>query len=99
MLAFETIAQKIDHHHQLAEKSAVNALEHAYETGKLLLEMKAKLRHGEFQGWILGQHTQISIRKAQRYMSFVVGKDLTVKKLAGKSDTVSHLSPPPSIHL
>ena len=91
MLAFEPIAEKIDHHHQLAEKSAVNALEHALETGKLLLEMKARLKHGEFQRWILG-HTQISIRKAQRYMSFAAGKDLSVKKLAGKCDTVSHLA-------
>lgn len=90
MLAFEPIAEKIDHHHQLAEKSAVNALEHAHETGKLLLEMKARLKHGEFQRWILG-HTQISIRKAQRYMSFAGGKDISVKKLADKCDMVSHL--------
>lgn len=80
-------AQKIQAHHDAAHAAADTAIEHAKEAGRLLLEVKASLPHGDFSKWV-SQHLTVSHRQAQRYMAAAEGK---TPKLPGKSDTMSYL--------
>jgi hypothetical protein len=73
------LAHQIKHHHQLAEKAGHEAMEHAHHAGKLLVQAKARVKHGEWLSW-LQSNTQLQPRTAQRYMQFA------------KYDTVSHLN-------
>lgn len=90
------IADEINAHHKTAQERATEAIRHAELAGKLLLEVKAALPHGEFLGWVK-QNIQVSPRQAQRYMAAALGKPAPIRELAGKSDTVSH-SPKPAEH-
>ena len=59
--------EKIEAAHQNAINSSRTALERAIEVGRLLLEAKAKLEHGDWLPW-LETHTSIGVRQAQKYM-------------------------------
>jgi hypothetical protein len=84
-------ATAINRHHGLATKRADQAIHHASEAGRLLLQIKAALPHGEFQQWFRRENVRVSVRQAQRYMSAAMGKPPLLKTLASKSDTMSHL--------
>lgn len=60
-------AIKINEQHNLANACAQKAVAHAQEAGKLLLEAKEKLGHGEWLPW-LQTNCQFSARAAQGYM-------------------------------
>jgi hypothetical protein len=81
---------EINRLHQLASKTAAEAVEHAKQAGELLIEVKAQLRHGQFYPWI-DKNLTVSPRQAQRYMAVAQGKPLPVLELAAKCDTMSHL--------
>ena len=83
-------AQKIMLHHNAAHVAANSAISHAKEAGRLLLEVKAALPHGEFTPWIEA-NLPVTARQAQRYMQAAEGR---TPKLKGKSDTVSYLIAP-----
>jgi hypothetical protein len=93
-MALQTISGQIDFHHDQATKNATSAIEHAKAAGKLLLELKKTLPHGQFILWIR-ENCRISERHAQRYMAVAQGKPLPIRKLLVKNDTVSHLKPVP----
>lgn len=86
-----TIASEINHHHATAQAKAGEAIQHAQAAGRLLLEVKAALPHGEFGKW-LEQNITVSVRQAQRYIAVAEGKQVPIRALASKSDTVSHLT-------
>lgn len=86
-----TIASEINEHHAIATAKAGEAIQHAKEVGRLLLEVKAALPHGEFGKW-LEQNITVSVRQAQRYIAVTEGKQVPIRALASKSDTVSHLT-------
>jgi hypothetical protein len=86
-----TIASEINQHHAIATAKAGEAIQHAKEAGRLLLEVKAALPHGEFGKW-LEQNITVSVRQAQRYIAVAEGKQVPMRELASKSDTVSHLT-------
>lgn len=86
----KNIAEEINLLHQLATKSADEAMVHAKAIGLLLIQMKAKLPHGEYGKWVAA-NLLVSVRQAQRYVNFAEGKELTVRALSSKYDTVSHL--------
>lgn len=88
-LAINDQAQQIEQHHAAAHAAADKAIEHAKEAGRLLLEVKAALPHGEFSKWVAERLT-VSQRQAQRYMAAAQGKELVRSKT--KSDTVSFLT-------
>ena len=85
-----SIADEINQHHEIAIARADEAIHHASEAGKLLLEVKAALPHGQFLAWVQ-QHVRVSVRQAQRYMAVAEGKPAPIRALGSKSDTVSHL--------
>ncbi|HRP94893.1 MAG TPA: DUF3102 domain-containing protein [Rhodocyclaceae bacterium] len=88
----DSTAADIERHHQLALRHASTAVEHAREAGRLLLEVKATLQHGEWLGWLTA-HVSVSPRQAQRYMRAAQGKSLPAPRLLpSKNDTVSHLT-------
>ena len=93
-LAINDQAQQIEQHHAAAHAAADKAIEHAKEAGRLLLEVKAALPHGEFSKWVAERLT-VSQRQAQRYMAAAQGKPLPLRKVAEalpapvKNDTVS----------
>lgn len=82
-------AAQIQAHHQAAHAAADKAIEHAKEAGRLLIEVKDSLPHGDFTGWV-ENHLTVSMRQAQRYMAAAQGRDLVRSKT--KSDTVSFLT-------
>ena len=88
MLPIETIITQINKHHSNAMKQAKDAVESAKAAGELLLQVKATQPHGAWTSW-LKAHLNVSDRQAQRYMSIAKGKPVPLRKLAGKTDTVS----------
>ena len=85
----QAYAAGINRHHQQAQAHASRAIEHAIEAGKLLLQAKAQLPHGQFLSW-LEANCQVSARQAQRYMRAAQGRPLGRRK----NDTVSHMPKP-----
>lgn len=85
-----TIADEINSHTKQAIDRANEAMHHAIEAGKLLLEVKASLAHGQFGAW-LEANVNVSPRQAQRYMAAAEGKPVPIRSLSPKYDTVSHL--------
>jgi hypothetical protein len=86
-------AGEINAHHAAAIKRADEAIHHAREAGRLLLQIKAALPHGQFIAYSR-EYLKVSARQAQRYMAAFQGKPLPLKTLASKSDTMSHLPAP-----
>ena len=80
--------QEINRLHLLASKTAEDAMGYAMKAGKLLLEIKKQSVHGEFGAWI-ERNLSVSVRQAQRYMAVAEGKELPIRSLSAKSDTMS----------
>lgn len=93
MLPIETIITQINVHHHNAMKQADAAVDSARAAGKLLLEVKTTIPHGEWTNW-LKTHLTVSDRQAQRYMAEAQGKAVSIRKLTSKTDTVSDLKDP-----
>jgi len=74
------LAKRINESHTLAEKAARTTLEHAHRAGRMLLQAKERVPHGEWLTW-LKINTTLTARTAQRYMR------------VAKYDTVSYLTP------
>jgi Protein of unknown function (DUF3102) len=85
------LAALIQHEHQAVSHALKRGLEHAIAAGKLLIEAKERLRHGQWLSW-LKEHCQIPERSAQRYMALA-------RYAPAKSGNVADLTlelPPPS---
>ena len=82
---------EINRLHQLATKTAAEAVEHAKQAGELLMKVKAQLRYGQFVKWI-EENLVVSLRQAQRYMAVAQGKPIPVRELAAKNDMVSQMA-------
>jgi len=65
---------------------AKTALEHALEVGRLLLQAKDQVGHGEWASWVMA-NCAFTERSASRYMRLAANKDQLPK-----SDTVSDLT-------
>jgi len=85
------LAAEINHHASIAAVKATEAVHHAIEAGKLLLEVKATLPHGQFQAWIHA-NTKLSVRQSKRYMAVAQGEVVPIRELSRKYDTVTHLT-------
>jgi hypothetical protein len=59
-------AERINREHELCQRAYRDALAHALEAGRLLLDAKAKLPHGRFMPWI-EKHFAGSQRTANVY--------------------------------
>jgi len=79
---------EINRLHQLAAKTATEAIDYAKQAGELLLNVKGQLPYGAFGDWI-EQNLTVSPRQAQRYMAVAQGKRTPVRELAKDYDTVS----------
>jgi len=90
MLTLETIIAQINNHHRLAFRQANDAVENAKAAGLLLLQVKASMPHGQWTAWVKA-NLEVSDRQAQRYIAVAQGKTVPLRKLAGKTDTVSDL--------
>lgn len=73
-----TIATEINRHHELASLRADEAVHHAIEAGKLLLQVKASMPHGQFLRW-LEKNIGVSDRQARRYMAAAQGKPAPIR--------------------
>nr|WP_181374943.1 DUF3102 domain-containing protein [Polaromonas sp. H8N]AWD72268.1 hypothetical protein pH8NP1_p007 [Polaromonas sp. H8N] len=82
--AAELIAQISYHHHQAGIKAA-EAIFHAKEAGRLLVEIKAALPHGEFGKW-MDDNLNVTSRQAQRYMEAARGKKPEAPDAKGDKD-------------
>lgn len=88
----ETTATEINRLHQQAHASAQSAVEYAKAAGKLLLEAKTNMKHGEFRLWVEA-NLSVTLRQAQRYMGAALGKSNDVRAVIPKSDMMSLLPP------
>jgi hypothetical protein len=61
------LAGRINAEHEACLASAQDAVSHAIEVGRLLVEAKDQVRHGEWSGWVEANCT-FGIRQAQNYM-------------------------------
>jgi hypothetical protein len=86
----KNIADEINRLHQLATQSANEAMEYAKSVGLLLIQKKSELPHGEYGKWV-DANLLVTMRQAQRYVNVAEGKELPVRALSSKYDTVSHL--------
>ena len=66
--ALDALADRINAEHQAFHSAMQKGLEHALEAGRLLLEAKAGLAHGEWLPWLKKNCPGISERSTQRYM-------------------------------
>ncbi len=87
--ALQDLARVIDQEHAAAAAAANTAIQHALNAGRLLLQVKAQLAHGEFLPWLRSNCT-VKQRQARAYMRVArnwrriesktaPGADLTVK--------------------
>jgi hypothetical protein len=67
LLPLDTLASQINAEHAKVRELAVSAVEHAARCGELLLQVKAKLPHGQWLPW-LREHCEVSPRAAQGYI-------------------------------
>ena len=79
---------EINRLHQLAAKTATEAIEYAKQAGELLLNVKGQLPYGAFGDWI-EKNLTVSARQAQRYMAAAQGEPIPIRELATDYDTVS----------
>jgi hypothetical protein len=84
-LVLTDLAVAIEAEHQAAHQAARSALEHALQCGRLLLEAKERVEHGEWLPW-LEANTRVGPWQAQKYMR------LATAALEGKCDSASHLT-------
>src|SRR5262249_12074311 len=73
------LAAEIQELHKASELALQTSIEKATEAGKLLIEAKTELPHGQWLPWL--NQIGVSVRTAQRYMQLA----------RVKYDTVSHL--------
>jgi hypothetical protein len=86
MLPQETAKNRINDLHRSIIGTVRKTLNDAIEAGRLLSDVKANLKHGEFVGWI-EKNLDFDIRTAQRYMFAYKHRDEIQK-----NDSVSYLS-------
>jgi hypothetical protein len=86
-----TNSSEINRLHQLATKTAAEAVVYANRIGELLLIEKSQKPYGQFVKW-MEETLTISARQAQRYMAVAQGKPIPVRELAVKNDTVSQVA-------
>jgi hypothetical protein len=67
------LAARANEEHRQCEQACKEGLQHALEAGRLLLEAKSKVEHGEWAKW-LEEHCEFDERLAQKYMQ--VAKEL-----------------------
>ena len=86
--ALDALADRINAEHQACHAAVKKGLEHALEAGRLLLETKAGLAHGEWLPWLKENCPDISERSAQRYIRLAENQE----DLGAKSATVADLT-------
>lgn len=77
------VVTEINYEHRMARESAATAVQHAIRCGQLLVEQKARLKHGQFNDW-LRSHCEFERSTATRYM-------LAARKIA-QGVAISNLS-------
>ena len=89
LIVMPTVEQ-INLEHQLANSKAVEAVQHATNCGLMLLQVKARLSHGEWLPWLDAEmdsgRLAVGLRQVQRYT-----------KLASNTTRESFLLEAPSI--
>jgi hypothetical protein len=83
------LAARIKAEHEACDTAMKRGLQHAVAAGRMLIEAKALLKHGQWLLW-LRDHCQISERSAQRYME--VAPHATDDQDEAKSDNPADLT-------
>lgn len=74
MTTLADLAVAINTAHQAAEKTAFAALDYARQAGELLIEAKARVKHGEWLPW-LEANCEVVPRQAQKYIKLAENWD------------------------
>ncbi len=73
--ALDDLARRINEAHTVALGSARTAIEHAIECGRLLIEAKDQVEHGEWRKWV-ETNTTVSHRTAQLWMRYAENSEI-----------------------
>jgi hypothetical protein len=85
-------AQRIDHEVTMAERNYKDAVQHAINAGELLTEVKARLKHGQWQPWLAANFPG-SATTARNYMRLAANQQ-RVAVLPTVREAVALLSEP-----
>src|SRR5262245_53132998 len=66
----EELGRQITEAHTACESALKEGLAHALTAGRLLIEAKRRVAHGQWQDWVR-THCRFSVRTAQSYMNLV----------------------------
>jgi hypothetical protein len=82
------LAHQINAAHEACIQAAQDAVEKAIEVGRLLIEAKAKVQHGEWAEWVAG-NCSFGLRQCQNYMRVFMQREVIDEQ---KRNGVSHLT-------
>ena len=83
----KTLAAQIRTEHLAVKEAARSGLAHAMKCGDLLIEAKAKVKHGDWLGWLKNE-CSISERMSQHYMKLAKHR----REVERKSEMISDLT-------
>jgi hypothetical protein len=86
----ETLADQINHAHEIAMNWAQTAIDRAIEVGRLLSEAKSLVAHGEWRSWVEA-NCAFQERQAQRYMRAYERRE-AIKSNASSEDAFASLN-------
>lgn len=81
----QNLAAEINKSCELAHDKADEAIGYAMQAGKLLLEAKAAVPHGDWLSWMRTNLT-VTPRQAQRYMRIAQGRPMPARCFGGSKD-------------
>ncbi len=88
-LGADDLAARINAAHEEVKNSIRRGAEHAIKAGRLLLEAKANVGHGNFLKWI-GANCNFRVRTAQLYMT--MAEELPLLEAKSNAQRIAHLS-------
>src|SRR5437870_1905656 len=71
-LKLTDLAHRINRAHRDCERALKSGLQHALEAGRLLLEARATVNHGQWLQWVR-EHCDFPARLVQKYMQVARG--------------------------
>jgi hypothetical protein len=80
--------KRINAEHQAVVAASAGALQHAIDCGEMLKAAKAKVKHGEWEQWLLDNCPDISARTARNYM-WCAEKAPALEKAAEQNGTTA----------
>ena len=90
-MTLDELANGIKEKHSKVLSSFQSSVTHAMEVGDWLNAAKAKVKHGQFEAWVV-DHCKLSDRTARRYMEMARDRTQIEGRLAAKTANLADLN-------